>query len=68
MDVPIYTAWGSDGQARYFVSGSERPHLGDGTFMPNSEELIWTVEARSWEEAVKRYYQLQGWELPDQIS
>jgi hypothetical protein len=59
--MPTFTAWGSNGQARYFLSGSERPHFGDGMPMPDSDELIWTIEAESWEEAVTKYYQLQGW-------
>jgi hypothetical protein len=30
----------------------------DGTPCPN---LIWTIKAKSWEEAVAKYYELQGW-------
>ena len=58
----IYTAWGQDGQANTFHPGTERPRFSDGRFQDDCEELIWTIEADTWEEAMTKYHELQGWE------
>jgi hypothetical protein len=57
----IYTAWGRDGQADCLVPGKEKPHFVDGTPIDDAHEVIWTIEAGSWEEAMQKYYDLQGW-------
>jgi len=57
----IYTAWGTDGRANALVAGDERPHFADGTPIADTEELIWKIEANSWDEAMQKYYDLQGW-------
>jgi hypothetical protein len=56
--MPVYTAWGAEGKAYTLVSGTDQPSGPDGTPCP---ELIWTIKAKSWEEAVMKYYDLQGW-------
>ena len=56
--MPIYTAWGFDGKAHTLVSGTDQPSGPDGRPCP---DLIWTIKAKTWEEAVARYYELQGW-------
>jgi hypothetical protein len=58
--MPIYTAWGANGKANTLVTGIERPSFADGTPTP-CPDLIWTIKAASWEEAVRKYYRLQGW-------
>ncbi|HEY1246718.1 MAG TPA: hypothetical protein VGF29_17980 [Hyphomicrobiaceae bacterium] len=57
----IYTAWGTGGRASTLVAGEERPHFADGSLFEDTEELIWKIEANSWEEAMQKYYDLQGW-------
>ena len=58
----IYTAWGKDGRANTLVQGEGRPRFVDGTSFEDTEELIWRIEAESWEEAMQKYHALQGWE------
>jgi succinyl-CoA synthetase beta subunit len=56
----IYTAWGKDGHANIFIGGeSVPPQLQD----EDNSELIWRIEADSWNEAMQKYYALQGWGL-----
>jgi hypothetical protein len=54
----IYTAWGRDGQANTLTAGEGPPQLQD----EDNCELIWSIEADSWEEANQKYHTLQGWE------
>jgi succinyl-CoA synthetase beta subunit len=53
----IYTAWGEDGHAHTLIGGEGPPPWQDNS------ELIWKIEADSWEEAMQKYYTLQGWGL-----
>jgi len=53
----IYTAWGKDGRANTLVGGEGPPQLQE----EDNCELIWMIEADSWEEAMQKYYDLQGW-------
>ena len=55
----IYTAWGKDGRANTLIGG-------EGPLPPqlqeeDNSELIWRIEADSYEEAMQQYYDLQGW-------
>ena len=55
----IYTAWGKNGRANTFIGGEGPlpPHLQE----EDNTELIWRIEAASYEEAMQQYYTLQGW-------
>lgn len=58
-----YTAWGgTDGHAHTLTRGPNPPTFADGSRQDDCTELIWTIEADSWEAACKRYHELQGWE------
>jgi hypothetical protein len=57
----IYTAWGKDGTANTLVMGEEPPRFVDGTPFEGATDLIRKIEANSWEEAMQKYYALQGW-------
>jgi len=54
----IYTAWGTDGDANHFLPGDKPPHpsLDDDPL-----ELVWTIEADSWPEAINKFHALKGW-------
>jgi hypothetical protein len=54
----IYTAWGKDGRANTLIGGEGPPQIQD----EDNSELIWTIEADTWEEAMQKYHALQGWE------
>ena len=54
----IYTAWGKDRQANTLIGGAGPPQIQD----EDNSELIWTIEADTWEGAMQKYYTLQGWE------
>lgn len=58
----IYTAWGKSGYANCLHKGTRQPCFVDGTLDDECPELIWTIEADSWEEACRQYHELQGWE------
>ena len=60
--MPIFTAWGQDGQAHTLHAGVEQLRLSGGALMPDCPELIWTIDAETWEEAMAKYHELQGWE------
>jgi hypothetical protein len=53
----IFTVWGKDGRACCLVGGEGPPPAQD----EDTAELIWRIEASSYEEAMQRYYDLQGW-------
>jgi acetate---CoA ligase (ADP-forming) len=55
----ICTAWGRDGRANTLVGSEAPPQPQDA----DNSELIWTIEADSWNEAMQKYYALQGWGL-----
>jgi hypothetical protein len=57
----IYTAWGEAGCATCLIQGSGPPRYADGTLMEDCPDLIWTIEADTWEDAMRRYHELQGW-------
>jgi hypothetical protein len=58
----IYTAWGEDGVANTLVGGEGPPRAADGTVLPDCPELIWRIEAASWDDVMRQYHGLQGWE------
>jgi hypothetical protein len=60
-DAMIYTAWGKDGEANTLIAGEGPPRFVDGTPFDDAQQLIWTIEAESWEEAMQKYDTLQGW-------
>jgi hypothetical protein len=62
----IFTAWGIDGRANTLIEGEGPllPHLQE----EDNLELIWKIEAESWEEAMQKYHTLQGWEPYKPIS
>ena len=66
--MAIFTAWGKDGSAYIFVPGEELPRFVDGTPQDDGLELIWRIEAASWNEAMARYHELQGWEPHQPMS
>ena len=53
----IYTAWGKDGRANTLISGEGPPQLQD----EDNPQLIWRIGADTREEAMQKYYTLQGW-------
>jgi len=55
----IYTAWGKDGHANTLTGGEGPLQVQD----EDNSELIWRIEADSWNEAMQKYYALQGWGL-----
>lgn len=60
--MTIYTAWGSaDGSVFAFHEGEGRPTFVDGTPDPDVTELVCRFEADSYNEAMQKYYDLQGW-------
>jgi hypothetical protein len=47
-----YSSWtGSDGKGRTLVEGVERPRTLNGKHMIDTEVLLWTIQAETWEEA-----------------
>jgi|RhiMetdeSRZDD1v2_1073273.scaffolds.fasta_scaffold816112_2 hypothetical protein len=58
QEAVIYTAWGKDGSANTLIEGEGPPQAQD----EENSELIWKIEAPSWEEAMQKYHTLQGWE------
>lgn len=60
--TPIYTAWGSDGVAHTLIEGDTPPRFGDGLIQPDCSELIWRIIADSWDDACRKYHELQNWE------
>jgi hypothetical protein len=59
------TAWGKDGCAHILIGWEGPPtwnNQPDGPIMEDATELIWTIEANSWDEACVKYHELQGWE------
>lgn len=58
----IFTVWGKDGSAHTVIEGEGPPRFADGTRDDDAAELIWTIEANSWTDAMKRYHELQGWD------
>ncbi len=50
-----YTAWGMNGLPQTFVEGEERPKFSNGTLMPDCGELIFSIQAATWEEAMAIY-------------
>jgi hypothetical protein len=58
----IYTAWSWGGGDSTLIEGKGPPPrytTADPHYCP---DLIWTIEATSWEDAMRRYHELQGWE------
>lgn len=53
----IYTAWGTAGVAYIMVPGE-----GKAVGAEPEDEVVWSTEAESWEEACVRYHEFQGWE------
>jgi hypothetical protein len=56
----IYSAWGIDGIANTFVEGdllSEQQRQLDPDL-----ELVKLFDAPSWNDAMRQYYEWQGWE------
>lgn len=63
--MKTYTAWGKDGYANTLIEGEGPVTVGNRPGTPLDEEcpeLIWMIEAESWEEACAKYRELQGWE------
>jgi hypothetical protein len=58
----IFSAWGADGEPNTLIAGEGPPRFGDGRPDPTAPDRIWRFEADTWEEAERRYHQLQGWE------
>jgi hypothetical protein len=56
-----YTAWGTDGKAHTLVEGEQRPRFEDGALQADCTDLIWRIEADSWDAACRQYHELQGW-------
>lgn len=52
----IYTAWGHDDWANDFHPGTDPP------FDDPAAKCQWSCEADSFEEALVKYHEWQGWE------
>jgi hypothetical protein len=67
--MAVFTAWGHGDRASTLIAGEGPPRFADGTRFPDCEALVWRIEADSWEDACRRYHELQGWEpyrpMPD---
>ncbi len=59
----IYSAWGLKGEqiARTLVSGDGPLRFANGELYGECEEILYTFEADSHEEAMAIYYTRQGW-------
>jgi hypothetical protein len=66
--MAIFTAWGKHGHAYIFGPGEETPRFVDGTPVEEGLELIWRIEAANWNDAMRRYHELQGWEPYQPLS
>lgn len=51
-----YTVWGIGGVVFTFVEGEDNPDPDDPDLA-----LLQTFEASSWDEAMQKYYDWQGW-------
>ena len=61
--MKTYTAWGNNkGDVETFVEGTSRSCFADGTPQPDCEELMWCIEAETWEDEMAAYHVRQGWE------
>lgn len=60
----VYTAWGKDGLASLVKGGEGPPRGANGALLLPEEhpDLIWVIESETWEGAMIRYHELQGWE------
>jgi hypothetical protein len=56
-----YTAWGRAGKADTLVEGDGPPRFADGTLIDPGAEVVATLQADIWEEAMRQYHELQGW-------
>lgn len=55
----IYSAWGKNGVADLLIEGTTmRADLAE---QEKGSKLIKTFEAESYEDAMRQYYQFQGW-------
>jgi hypothetical protein len=58
----IYTAWGGDdGFAHTLIPGEGPPRFADGSLQPDCTQLVWTIQADSWDDAKSKYSWLHGW-------
>ncbi len=53
--LKTYTAWGKNGSPNTFIAGGERPKFTNGTLMPDCDEMIFSIQAATWEEAMAIY-------------
>ena len=60
--MAVFTAWGHGDRASALVAGEGPPQFADGTPFLDCDSLVWRIEADSWEDACRRYHELQGWE------
>jgi hypothetical protein len=64
--MKTYSVWTSPKQERVqtitFVEGKERPRSLNGAFMPDTEVLLFTIDAATWEEAQAIKHLRMGWE------
>ena len=61
--MAIFTAWVGDNLSTFtLVPGDGPPRHSDGSLVPDCEELLWRIEADTWEDAMTRYHELQAWE------
>lgn len=70
--MTIYTVWrqrDDDGESFTLIEGEGPPRFSDGRLVEPDAELVCRIEAKSWDEANQRHYDLQGWgpyrPLPD---
>ena len=60
--MKTYTVWGNKGSAHTVVAGEDQPKFADGRLMPDCEEIIFSIQACTWEEAMAIYYLRMGHE------
>jgi hypothetical protein len=59
--MDIYTGWGKDGVSTCLIKGEGPPRFANGTVMEDVPELIYVIEAESWEEAsLEHHRRLDG--------
>jgi hypothetical protein len=63
--VGRYTVWATINRSEFTVIPGEGPPSfanGVSMFVDEPAELVWTIEAGSWEEAMQKFHVLQEWE------
>jgi hypothetical protein len=61
--MSIWTVWSSfDRSEVTLVQGEGQPRFADGSMQPNSDKLLWRIEAATPEEASATHHLRMGWQ------